>query len=110
MIRQLGLPNFFITLSSAETIWINLIKILKKNASGINISDDEAIAMSSSEKTELIKNDPVTCARYFDHKIRALMKLFKHKMGFSVNILLKIIIGVSKCNSMDLFIYMEFFG
>lgn len=67
MISQLGLPNFFITLSSAETKWINLIKSLKIVSNGVNISDDEAIAMSFSEKSELIKNDPVTCARYFDH-------------------------------------------
>lgn len=81
MIRQIGIPNFFITLSSAETKWIELLKILKKTSSGIDMSDDEVLNLSFSEKSKLIRNDPVTCARYFDHRIKAVMKVIKNKNG-----------------------------
>lgn len=43
MIRQLGLPTFFITLSSAETMWGELLKILKKVNDNVDISFEEAI-------------------------------------------------------------------
>lgn len=37
------------------------------------------------EKARLIKSDPITCARYFDHRIRELLKLIKHKKGIFKN-------------------------
>lgn len=35
--------------------------------------------LDENVKTELIRNDPVMCARYFDHKCNAFMKLIKSK-------------------------------
>lgn len=81
MIRQLGLPTFFITLSAAETRWGELLKSLKKIADNIDISIEEAENLPFIEKAKLIRNDPVTCARYFDHIIRLMLNLIKNKNG-----------------------------
>lgn len=81
MIRQLGLPTFFITLSSAETKWGELLRILHKVNNNIDISIEEAKNLSFVEKAKLIREDPVTCSRYFDHRIRELLKLIKSKTG-----------------------------
>lgn len=79
MIRQLGIPNFFITLSSAETQWNELLKILMKVAKNIDISKENAENLSFEAKAKLIRNDPVTCTRYFDHRIRHFLNLIKSK-------------------------------
>ena len=64
MIRQLGPPTFFLTLSAAEKKWPELLKYLKENQTKKHCSLKDALGMKDSEKSELIKNDPVACARY----------------------------------------------
>ena len=81
MIRQLGVPTFFLTLSAAETRWNELICILEKKSSGKDITEKMARDMKIDDKYRLIKNDPVTCAQYFDHRFRELLKVLKHKCG-----------------------------
>lgn len=80
-IRQLGMPTFFITLSAAETRWPELLKNLAKNVDDKEISLEEADKLSFDEKARLIQLDPVTCARYFEHRMRTLLKLFKSRKG-----------------------------
>jgi len=77
MIRQFGLPTFFITLSAAESKWNELIVILSLLLDSRDITEEEAAALSSAEKARLIRSDPVTCSRYFDYRFQQLMKLFK---------------------------------
>jgi len=67
MIRQIGLPTFFITLSAAETRWPELIVLLKRNVDRVEINEEEALNLQFREKARLIRTDPVTCARYFDY-------------------------------------------
>uniref|UniRef100_A0A8D8UR91 ATP-dependent DNA helicase n=1 Tax=Cacopsylla melanoneura TaxID=428564 RepID=A0A8D8UR91_9HEMI len=76
-IRTLGKPTFFLTLSAAETRWPELLACLARMNSGEKISITEALEMSNFDRTTLIRNDPVTCARYFDHKISNFMKLIR---------------------------------
>ena len=70
MMRQLGLPTWFLSLSSADTRWTDLLKILQnlnekmKNITG-NIED-----LTWEQKIKLIQSDPVTCSRYFDHRVQ----------------------------------------
>jgi len=77
MIRQFGLPTFFITLSAAETKWNELLVILSLFVDQRVLSEDEAAQLSNAKKSPLIRSDPVTCSRYFDYRFRQLMKLFK---------------------------------
>jgi hypothetical protein len=69
MIRQLGQPNIFLALSAAESKWPELLVLLMKNVENKTITEDEAIELPYFKNSELISKDPVTCARYFDHRI-----------------------------------------
>ena len=81
MIRTLGIPTFFLTLSAAETRWSELIVILVRILENREISLEEAYQMSWEHKCNLIRKDPVTCARYFDRRVRELFKLIRTKGG-----------------------------
>ena len=81
MIRQLGVPTFFLTLSAAETRWPELLIILAKVNRNVDMTEEEVSLLSFPEKCDLIRNDPVTCTRYFDHRIRELFKVLKANNG-----------------------------
>lgn len=74
IIRQLGVPTLFLTVSAAETKWNELLIILKKVVDNDVISEDQAENLKYNEKARLIQSDPVTTARYFDHKFREMKK------------------------------------
>jgi hypothetical protein len=65
MLRQMGPPTFFLTNSRADTRWAELLKALAWQARGVNFSPEEIIALSWAERAQLVRNDPVTCARYY---------------------------------------------
>lgn len=77
MMRQLGPPTFFLTLSPAETRWPELMVVLKSIVDKVVISEDIVPIMNYQEKVRLVKNDPVTVARYFEYRMRRLFNLLK---------------------------------
>ena len=81
MIRTLGIPTFFLTLSAAETRWLELIVILVRVLENRECTKEEADQMSWEHKCNLIRKDPVTCARYFDRRLRELFKLIRTQGG-----------------------------
>ena len=81
MLRQFGLPTFFITLSAAETKWPELLVNLEKILNNRHISQDESKRMEFSKMAELIRKDPITCARNFEHRTRCLMRNLLNKPG-----------------------------
>ena len=76
MIRQLSLPTWFMSLSAADTRWTDLLKMLAKLNDGIDYSEKELENLSWQEKTKLVQKDPVTCSRYFDHRVQEFIKQF----------------------------------
>lgn len=48
-----------------------------KIVDGIDVAEDVAIKAEFKEKARLIRTDPITCARYFDHRVGALFKMWK---------------------------------
>ena len=68
MIRQLGLPTWFCSFSAAETKWEPLLRTLGQLVENITYTQEEILNMTWEQKSKLIKSDPVTCARYFDHR------------------------------------------
>jgi hypothetical protein len=64
MLRQLGMPTFFITVSMADTKWKKLRGNLVHLKTGLNGDALEAAVdrLSYKEKVTLIKEDPETCA------------------------------------------------
>jgi hypothetical protein len=76
MIRQLGPPTFFVTLTSVERLWTPLIEALYKlNAKQLNLPD--FTNLDSTHIAELIRSDPMTCALYYKHRTDAFCKLLQ---------------------------------
>ena len=73
MIRQLSLPTWFMSLSAADTRWTDLLKMLAKLNDGIEYSKKELEHLTLQEKTKLVQKDPVTCSRYFDHRVQEFL-------------------------------------
>lgn len=82
MIRQLGIPTWFCSFSTAETKWTPLLICLSKLVNGKILSPNEVNSLTWEEKCILIKSDPVTCARYFDHRFQSFLAcVLKSKMN-----------------------------
>src|SRR5688500_13865028 len=67
------------TLSAAESRWPELIRHLELVLNGNKITEEEAGDMTYTKKAELIRRDPVTCASYFDHRLRCLQNFLLNK-------------------------------
>jgi len=79
VIRQLGPAQLFLTLSTAETRWTHLLKMLSEIVDGTVLTDEEADNMTWSHKCRMISSDPVTCAHYFDFSVHHFFNSFlKH--------------------------------
>lgn len=79
MIRQLGPPTLFLTLSANEYQNPELLQALYETHFHKKISVEAAMKLDSKIKTNLVKNDPVMCARYFEHKVRKFMILLQQE-------------------------------
>ena len=73
MIRQQSLPTWFMSLSAADTRWTDPLRVLAKLNDGIEYSEKELDAMTWQEKTKLVQKDPVTCSRYFEHRVQEFL-------------------------------------
>ena len=73
MIRQLGLPTWFMSLSAADTHWNDLLKCLSTLIDNKKLTDEEVLELDWSQKTRLVQCDPVTCVRYFDHRVHVFI-------------------------------------
>ena len=74
MIRQLGIPTLFISLSAADTKWLELLQSIYILTEHKNISLQQLDEMSWQEKCSLISKDPGTCALFFNNRVRKFVK------------------------------------
>lgn len=81
MVRQFGICTFFVTMSAAETKWDSLIKILLKTVDGIDATDEQVTNTDWEKRAELIRKDPITCARYFDHRFKEVKRTWFTTVG-----------------------------
>ena len=72
-VRQLGIPTFFSSLSSADSRWKDLIRSIGIVVDKQNYSDEEIDAMPYMEKNRILNSDPVTCCRFFDNRFNILL-------------------------------------
>ncbi|RVE40724.1 hypothetical protein evm_014625 [Chilo suppressalis] len=80
MIRQLGAPTAFMTVSANETGWTDLLKLLYKlKNNGADISNEHLAEMSYIDKATLVNEDAVTCAIYFNKLVDCLLKILQSK-------------------------------
>lgn len=80
MIPQFGLPKVFVTLSAAVSRWNELLVVLSNIVDSKIITEDEPKNINMTEKFRLIRSAPVTCSRYFDHRIKQPFK-FENIIG-----------------------------
>ena len=74
MIKQLGLPTFFITLSCADLRWHGLIEIIYKLNEADILMDDDIHSMNYFDKIRILNNNPILLARHFQYRVEVFFK------------------------------------
>lgn len=78
MVDQIGLPTFFLTLSSADGHWDGLYKLL----SGQNDTSN----LTESQRRKLIQDNPHIVDEYFDYRVKAFItNVSKHFSNITNN-------------------------
>ena len=75
MIRQLGTPTWFFTLSAADLKWPDMIQTIARQY-GVYYTDDEVARLSFDDKSNWLKRNPVTAARHFQYRLNAIFQDF----------------------------------
>ena len=70
MLRQIGIPTWFCSFSAAEFRWNSTIEAILRQQCD-NRSVDE---MNWTEKSEILRNNPVTVARMFEHRFHVFLR------------------------------------
>ena len=70
MVKQLGLPTFFLTLSCADLRWEELVLIIGK-LNNIDISKEE---LDYFRRCNILNQNPVLTARHFQYRVEAFFK------------------------------------
>ena len=73
MVKQLGIPAFFLTLSCANLLWGELPHIINK-LNDLGLSEEELKKLRYQERCYLLNKNPVVVARYFQHKVEVFFK------------------------------------
>ena len=74
MVKQLGIPTFFMTLSCADLRWNELIGIISK-LNSLNLSDNDISNMSYQERFDTLNKNLVLVARHFQYRVEIFFKL-----------------------------------
>ena len=64
MVKQLGIPTWFMTLSCADLRWPELFQIISR-MQGKDITDEDVDALSYDEKCKMLNLNPVIVAKHF---------------------------------------------
>ena len=73
MIRQIGFPSLFISLSAAETKWPELLRAVGQLNDKKTYTDEEIGEMDTQKIFGLIRKDSPTVVRYFDHRFQTFL-------------------------------------
>ena len=76
MVKQLGLPTFFVTLSCADLRWKELILIISR----LNKIDTLETELAYFKKCEILNQNPILTARHFQFRVETFFKeIILHK-------------------------------
>ncbi|KAG0428088.1 hypothetical protein HPB47_024886 [Ixodes persulcatus] len=75
MIRKLGKPTTFLTLSASEMHWLDLVQLLQRLQREIGVPLEQ---MNSIYRAQLVNDDPVVCAIYFDRLVRVILNVLRN--------------------------------
>ncbi|XP_061185136.1 uncharacterized protein LOC133193183 [Saccostrea echinata] len=70
MLRQLGIPTWFCSFSAAEYRWNDAVKVILRQQN----NDRNPDQMEWSEKNDVLRSNPVTVARMFEHRFQIFHK------------------------------------
>ena len=73
MVKQLGSPTYFMTLSCADLRWNELPSIISK-LNGLSLSDEEIREMDYFTRCGLLNSNPVLMARHFQYRVEMFFK------------------------------------
>ena len=73
MVRQLGLPTYFMTLSCADLRWNELVSIISK-LNGENLTDEQINNLTYFERCNYLNSNPVLLARHFQYRVEVFFK------------------------------------
>ena len=73
MVKQLGIPTFFLTLSCADLRWKELPAIISKLL-GLELSDEQLENLSYEDKCKYLNMNPVFLARHFQYRVEVFFK------------------------------------
>ncbi|XP_066935952.1 uncharacterized protein [Clytia hemisphaerica] len=73
MVKQLGLPTFFHTLSCADLRWPEIVEIIQK-IKGKDITEEQINNLSYLERTQILQSNPVVLARHFHYRLECYFK------------------------------------
>ena len=73
IIKQLGIPTYFLTLSCADLRWGKLPYIINK-LNNLGLSDVELNKLGYQERCNLLNNNPVLVARRFQYNVEVFFK------------------------------------
>ena len=68
MLRSIGIPTWFLTLSAADLHWPEMIQAVAMQF-GRQISQKEVLKMTMEERSKYLQQNPVTGARMFQHRV-----------------------------------------
>lgn len=75
MLRSLGIPTFFLTLSPADLHWVEMIEAFLIHE-GKYMSREQIMRMPVKERAEKLKTNPVTAVRMFQHRVESFFKFY----------------------------------
>jgi hypothetical protein len=68
MVKQLGIPTWFMTLSCADLRWPELFQIVGRTQ-GKNLTEEQVAALSYVERCQMLNANPVVVAKHFQHRV-----------------------------------------
>ena len=68
MVKQLGIPTLFMTLSCADLRWPELFQIIARTQ-GKNLTNEQVDALSYDERCSMLNVNPVVVAKHFQYRV-----------------------------------------
>ena len=83
MVKQLGIPTFFMTLSYANLRWNESIQIIAK-VNSTNLTDDDIKNMCYQDRYDTLNKNPVLVARHFQFGVESRSFFERHCIEWSI--------------------------
>ena len=73
MVKQLGCPTFFLTLSCADLKWNELVEIISK-LNSLGLTKENVEGLNYFERCDILNSNGVLLAQHFQHRVEIFFK------------------------------------